>query len=474
MLLSFRKPEFGANAKQACRMLAQEYEEKKEVSSYQLSILKKYYDNEKIRPQVLEELKKNGMDFDPFKPVEKKAEDDFEVDDLDKLMRRKKEEAYRLPSAPQPKVVQKVVDRSHLSFQEKTILVNLDMIKSQNKAQLRYLFTNYIIYKNDIHRIEPALETAKRLLVMNDVIKLRESTALNYYNKALSLVEKYADEDGIIDYEKLAKKRSSARFYKAALNYSLQYCYVHLSRQVRQKEDLNKRHVKMLASILSTIFAKPELLKGVKLNPSQHRFTERERARKLDIEYFPADWQLQLQSAISERMKPYFAVLACTGCRPCELENGILVSEAQNGGLRFEIQNAKIGGSRVLNVSAQHPISKQLLSHVRANAEDPKVGMVFKKSANTMRAYLKNNSEKLKPKLSKPSSQEIDWREKLMLYSFRYQKATDLAFLEQRDNKNRSILSNSLGHIDRNTRKAYVSRSSESVSPAVISAKIFR
>jgi integrase len=64
--------------------------------------------------------------------------------------------------------------------------------------------------------------------------------------------------------------------------------------------------------------------------------------KKASIQKLPDDWQDQMCSIMSKhRYLNAVRILACTGCRPSEIEKGVLVHHKQDG-IYFEIKGAKV------------------------------------------------------------------------------------------------------------------------------------
>ena len=157
-------------------------------------------------------------------------------------------------------------------------------------------------------------------------------------------------------------------------------------------------------------------------------------SKKASLKKLPDDWQIQLCKQM-EKHKHYAAVriLACTGCRPCEVMTGVRVYRNEHGinfhikGAKFKEEDERGQGWRVLTIPLNHPIGSSIAD-----------GEYTTKSAESLSKAITRKSEKL-------------GFEGISAYSQRHQMASDM----KSSKYSKKEIANVLGHISTATQQTY-------------------
>jgi integrase len=158
----------------------------------------------------------------------------------------------------------------------------------------------------------------------------------------------------------------------------------------------------------------------------------RRKSKKASIKSLPYDWRSQICSNMTGHK--HFAevrILACTGCRPCEVVRGVQVYR-DSMGINFRITGGKfdeVRGQewRILTLPLNHPIASTIAD-----------GLYQASSAESLTKAITRKSVRL-------------GFEGVSGYSFRHQMGSDLkasGFSKQK-------IANALGHISTTTQESY-------------------
>lgn len=176
--------------------------------------------------------------------------------------------------------------------------------------------------------------------------------------------------------------------------------------------------------------------------------------KKASIKKLPDDWHLKLCNLMANHKHSIAVrILACTGCRPCEVVRGIRVYRDQNG-INFHIKGAKFKADdergqewRILTIPLDHPIGSTI--------DD---GEYQASSAESLTKAITRKATKL-------------GYEGVSAYSFRHQMASNMKFSKY----SKMEIANALGHISTATQEGYGNSGAGSlVTVSVVSSAIPR
>lgn len=153
--------------------------------------------------------------------------------------------------------------------------------------------------------------------------------------------------------------------------------------------------------------------------------------KKASIHNLPDDWKDQILGSMNKhRYLNATRILACIGCRPSEIEKGIVVQHKVDG-IYFDIQGAKVDGMRgqvwrEIILPLDHPIASKI-----------NIGLY--------KAPSKSISETISRKAEKLGFKDIS------AYSFRHQFASDL----KASGFNKRNIAEAMGHQAELTQETY-------------------
>ncbi len=178
--------------------------------------------------------------------------------------------------------------------------------------------------------------------------------------------------------------------------------------------------------------------------------TRKRRGKKTSLLKLPKDWREQFAAESRGQFMIPTLIALITGCRPSELEKGVLVERVENG-LYVTIQGAKVkanAGQKTRKFKlADHPITKMLMEHM-SNSTEPLHSMTVKVNCgNSVSTHMRAIGNKLWP----------GRKESITAYSGRHAMAADCkaAIASGADP---DLISKVLGHIVDKTASYYGNR----------------
>jgi hypothetical protein len=355
------------------------------------------------------------------------------------------------------------------------ILATQDRIGLPGKAPISILEPTFKALNPSLHQaapmeIEPApvvgSGTASEVIrgareLIKDANRATSEATQKHYRAAYRRMEKR----GLLP-EGMANTKCSFYFYRAA--------YVHhfvglICSTLRETDEAQQRDD--LKALLEAASRLQELCRKLEVyRPDPHRIHRNEgragrwaeevqkrapsgfrpvsHSQRARLKGLPADWREQMFSiGIHRKHATALAAMGLTGCRPAELERGVLVHANEKGNLVLRIPGAKTRGGqygqewRELEIEPESPDALHLANKLEACQE-----MRIQVRARVLSHWLRKLSQTVFPKLKEPIS----------CYVYRHQMSADLKAALP----GRVEISVALGHSSDNTQRHYASRQS--------------
>ncbi len=227
--------------------------------------------------------------------------------------------------------------------------------------------------------------------------------------------------------DKIAKTEGRGQAYYAQINRLVNY----VDRLKHYRPDPEHQRRPSARSIVDKHAADPSLGKWINdkrkrialqklcLDDTGPKQPLRQTSKKKGLSTLPDDWREQYWHKVKDSSyADAIAVLYCTGCRPGELEKGVMVSLDEGGNLRFVIEGIKTHGGkygqqhRILTEAINSPAARHLVDLLRDGINKQ---LVITSDAKKLSDTMRWHSKALWPKRKYIVSP----------YSFRHQKSAD-------------------------------------------------
>ena len=173
-------------------------------------------------------------------------------------------------------------------------------------------------------------------------------------------------------------------------------------------------------------------------------------SKKKSLTGLPPDWRELVAEAADGQFRNAVLVTLLTGCRPAELEKGVLI-ERIKGGLYATIQGAKVkknaGQKQRRFRIADHPITNMLMHVMDESDETRNVMLVKVEYGNSVTTNMRKIGKKLWPRK----------KQSITVYTARYAMAADCKAAIH-DGADPDLVSQVLGHVVDKTASYYGAR----------------
>ena len=292
------------------------------------------------------------------------------------------------------------------------------------------------------HQVHLMYETAKKLLRRYDSWGEQSAKTQEKYRHSFGVITSddfaHPDDHGV-NFDDCYNTTKGLAHYKSALN----MCLAEFITCCEDDYELSQKDLKRFQRALLTMMQDQHLIVGVDLTRNRTRDLTRDVSlnRREDIDLFQTDYQYRVMHNVrNEKYKDVFSVLSLTGCRPQELENGIIVKRVSDDFIALQVRNAKVDGIRIIGHTIDNDFAKQLTKNMDVGETKS-----IKVNAQALRQYIRDNRDEW----------GITNSDKLCAYSWRYSMATSCALFGMNEEDACGVM----GHFDKRSRSHYIHKS---------------